>query len=122
MKLNWKWIDGTFNGFYFEAKVYDAPSEDNGLGGGRISKLEICEGPKWNADRLVYRFDRGLDIDKINPEILKGILTHLESPDGKADFIDEPDEIGWIDDSEVCSECGALIESGHYLICSQSES
>jgi hypothetical protein len=44
--------------FTYCAKVYGEPSEDYGMEGGRISKLEIRLG-----DMPVARYDRGWDIE-----------------------------------------------------------
>jgi hypothetical protein len=44
--------------FTYCAKVYGEPSEDYGIEGGKISKLEICLG-----DFPVARYDRGWDIE-----------------------------------------------------------
>ena len=44
--------------FTYCAKVYEEPSEDYGIEGGKISKLEIRLG-----DFPVVRYDRGWDIE-----------------------------------------------------------
>jgi hypothetical protein len=44
--------------FTYSAKVYGHPSEDYGIDGGKISKLEIRFG-----DFPVARYDRGWDIE-----------------------------------------------------------
>lgn len=44
--------------YKYDAKVYDEPSEDYGIDGGRISKLEVkCQGS------VVINYDRGWDIE-----------------------------------------------------------
>ena len=57
------WITGTaeFDGereLRFAAKVYDEPSEDYGINGGKISKLEIRLGKEFLAN-----YERGRDIE-----------------------------------------------------------
>ena len=54
-----KWIEGTEEFDYglelrFMAKVYDEPSEDYGINGGKISKLEIRLG-----NEILANYDRG---------------------------------------------------------------
>lgn len=44
-------------GFYFSAKVFAEPS-DHGLDGGRVSKLDVCSGNKWDRSKEVFSFDR----------------------------------------------------------------
>lgn len=52
------WHSGRLGSYSFEAKVFDEPSEADGICGGRISKLCIR-----NADRQrVLIYDRGWDI------------------------------------------------------------
>ena len=50
----------TGTSYTYHAKVYDEPSAEYGLNGGRISKLTI-----YNDDtgEIEYNYDRGLDID-----------------------------------------------------------
>lgn len=50
--------DGETIRAHFWAKVYDEPSEEYGINGGRISKLEIRFGEK-----KVVHYDRGWDIE-----------------------------------------------------------
>lgn len=56
------WKEGTIRiegqAFTYFAKVYGEPSEDYGIEGGRISKLEIRQG-----NIPVARYDRGWDIE-----------------------------------------------------------
>ena len=44
-------------------KHYDKPSEEYGISGGRISKLML----KQNG-RVVYNYDRGVDVEPQTPE------------------------------------------------------
>ena len=57
------WITGTtdFDGereLRFQAKVFEEPSEDYGINGGKISKLEIRIGKE-----IIANYDRGWDIE-----------------------------------------------------------
>lgn len=47
----------------FWAKQYEEPSEEYGISGGRISKLML----KQNG-RVVYNYDRGVDVEPQTPE------------------------------------------------------
>ena len=51
------WKKGFLCGYYFEAKVYEMPSE-YGVEGGRISKLYIRKDGK-----VACNYDRGWDIE-----------------------------------------------------------
>lgn len=63
------WKQGTTDGHYWQAKVFAEPSQ-YGIGGGRVSKLSIC-----NADKVcVYYYDRGLDFDNAAVGVLSAVL------------------------------------------------
>lgn len=66
--------------FYtYTAKVYDEPSQ-YGINGGRISKLTISRRGDDGFEKVVYNYDRGLDIpaDDVATElILERILGEL---------------------------------------------
>ena len=65
--------------YKYEAKVYGEPSE-YGINGGRISKLDIRRRDDNGLEQVVYRYDRGLDIqaDDVATElILERILGEL---------------------------------------------
>ncbi len=47
----------------FWVKQYEEPSEEYGISGGRISKLML----KQNG-RVVYNYDRGVDVEPQTPE------------------------------------------------------
>lgn len=49
--------NGKYIAVHYTAKVYDEPS-DFGINEGRISKLELRQ-----DGRIVYNYDRGLDLD-----------------------------------------------------------
>ena len=66
------WQEGTLNGYWYQAKVFEVGSQ-YGINGGRISKLAICKGDKWDVTKCVYNYDRGLDFDKCPPEVLQSI-------------------------------------------------
>ena len=63
------WKQGVVNGYFWQAKVY-YESSSFGIEGGRISKLVICSTEYWDHDKVVYNYDRGLDINKISKDIL----------------------------------------------------
>lgn len=60
--------------FTYCAKVYGEPREDNGIDGGRISKLEIRLG-----DFPVARYDRGWDIEPETENVQLALLAILHS-------------------------------------------
>ena len=49
--------------FHYWVKYYEEPSEDDGIDGGRISKLML----KRNGE-ITYNYDRGLDIQPVDEE------------------------------------------------------
>ena len=54
------WTEGSVrvrnSTFHYWVKHYEEPSEDFGIGGGRISKLMLRR-----SGEIVYNYDRGLD-------------------------------------------------------------
>jgi hypothetical protein len=60
--------------FTYSAKVYGEPSEDYGIEGGRISKLEIRLG-----DFPVARYDRGWDIEPETENAQLALLAILHN-------------------------------------------
>lgn len=72
------WHEGVIEGFWWQAKVYDKGSQF-GINGGRVSKLFICEGSVWDADKQVYGYDRGLDFDNCPADVFLKILLHCET-------------------------------------------
>ena len=74
--LNWK--EGLVNNHFFQGKILDLPSK-YGINGGRISKLIICDSPKWNkGKKCVYHYDRGLDFDNTNAKDLQVLLEYFK--------------------------------------------
>ncbi len=67
----------TIDGHWGMAKVYDLPSEF-GINKGRVSKLSIVKGEKWDASKEVYSYERGLDFDNSPKGLLDKILKQLE--------------------------------------------
>lgn len=67
------WHEGTIDGYWWQAKVYDEGSQF-GINGGRVSKLAICEGDRWDHNRVIYHYDRGLDFSKCPPGVLEKVL------------------------------------------------
>ena len=47
----------------FWVKQYEEPSEEYGISGGRISKLMLKQ-----DGRVVYNYDRGVDVEPQTPE------------------------------------------------------
>jgi hypothetical protein len=60
--------------FTYSAKVYGEPSEDYGIEGGKISKLEIRFG-----DFPVARYDRGWDIEPETENAQLALLAILHN-------------------------------------------
>ena len=60
--------------FTYCAKVYGEPSEDYGIEGGRISKLEIRLG-----DFPVARYDRGWDIEPATENAQLAVLAIMNN-------------------------------------------
>ena len=62
-----RWINGTIDGFRFQALVFSEHAEnaDYELGDSRISKLWMC---RLDTKVMVYNFDRGLDFEAATDE------------------------------------------------------
>jgi hypothetical protein len=59
------WVQGTFRGKWFEAKIFATPSTF-GINHGRVSKLCISKTDKWvmlDKKHVMFNYDRGEDID-----------------------------------------------------------
>ena len=70
------WVDWNEKTYYWQAQVFAEPSEF-GIGGGRVSKLQIHE--RANRDSpLIYRWDRGPDIEKAPLELLQKVIKRCE--------------------------------------------
>lgn len=53
------WVDGVLDRHFFQMKVFAESSEEYGIAKGRISKLVVCTGNKWNHATVVAAYDRG---------------------------------------------------------------
>lgn len=73
-QMGGRWIKKTVDGYYFQALVFDEPSEEYGINGGRVSKLTICEGNKWDPSKVVYNYDRGLEFNDLPSGVLEKVL------------------------------------------------
>lgn len=75
------WVGGFANEYRYQAKVYDGDSDDYGINGGRVSKLEIW--PKDGTCReSIVRYDRGWDItpnDGYNTMVYEAVLAAMEN-------------------------------------------
>jgi len=77
------WITAVIAGRWVCAKVYGEPS-CFGVNDGRVSKLSISKDGFRNPglpffEQMAYNYDRGLDFDELEPEILAEILKELEA-------------------------------------------
>jgi hypothetical protein len=57
-KINGNWVIGRVANFAFQAKVFELPSDDYGMNGGRVSKLLL----RNEAGSCVVNYDRGWDV------------------------------------------------------------
>lgn len=80
------WIDGTVDGFRFQAKVFGEGSRF-GINEGRVSKLCIWDDQKRQAGQNIFaasivNYDRGWDIKpnkKADRDILDTVVAYLEN-------------------------------------------
>ena len=63
------------SGHKVHAKVYDEASEDYGINDGRVSKLQIDD----DMGKVVFNYDRGHDVNDIDPDFLESVIAHLET-------------------------------------------
>lgn len=70
------WVSGLCGNYYFEAKLFDEPS-DFGINDGRVSKLTI----QTKANTIIVNYDRGWDIEPVLTEkpIYEAIVELLEN-------------------------------------------
>ena len=69
------WKQGITSGHWWQAKVYDEPSQF-GINGGRVSKLVIARGSRWEGmNHIVNTYDRGPDVDRTPPGLLDAVLA-----------------------------------------------
>lgn len=70
-KLGSGWVKGTYKGYFFHALVF-GQSSVYGISEGRTSKLTVCLGDKWDSERVVFNYDRGMALDhEVGHEIAK---------------------------------------------------
>jgi hypothetical protein len=80
------WVEGTVDGFRFQAKVFDEGSQF-GINEGRVSKLNIWDESKRLACGNIFtasivNYDRGWDIKpkkKTERDILNAVVEYLEN-------------------------------------------
>lgn len=85
-ELTGGWIDGTVDGFRFQAKVFDEGSM-YGIDEGRVSKLCVWNEAQQKTSRNIWRatiinYDRGWDIEPAtaeHKEILRALLAYLSA-------------------------------------------
>lgn len=61
------WQTLIINGYWVQAKVYEVGSHF-GINDGRISKLCICKGERYDSNKIAVNYDRGWDIRPQTPE------------------------------------------------------
>ena len=70
------WREGVFEGRWWQAKVYDHGSMF-GSNNGRVSKLVVCAGSTWNREKIIYNYDRGLDVDQAPEGLVDRLLAQI---------------------------------------------
>lgn len=71
-QVDGNWFNFSFVGKYTgQAKIFESGSVF-GIGGGRISKLQV-----YTGKGLVFNYDRGLDFDELPGGVLSQILDNL---------------------------------------------
>lgn len=84
--LSGNWVEGTIEGFRFQAKVFNEGSE-YGINEGRVSKLMVWDEAKRQANQDIFKasilnYDRGWDIEPGGTHdkgILEAVLDCLEN-------------------------------------------
>ena len=74
-----EWLEGTIDGFYFQAKVYDTGSKFS-INNGRVSKLTVRDGRNYRSLEL-FSYDRGWDKKPTSNQqraLLRALLEYLE--------------------------------------------
>jgi len=71
-KTDGAWVMGTYGEFNFGAKIFDQPSQF-GICEGRVSKLHVTD----QNDKLVYNYDRGVDVDHAIGVELANVLENV---------------------------------------------
>lgn len=85
-RLDGAWVDGSIDGFRFQAKVFNEGSM-YGINEGRVSKLMIWDEAKRQEHQNIFKgcivnYDRGWDIEPTHAdekEILQAALEYLEA-------------------------------------------
>ena len=73
------WKDVIIDGYWAQGKVYDEPSI-HGINNGRVSKLCICAGSKFDHRAEVYAYDRGLGFDRAPDGLVDKVIERLCHP------------------------------------------
>lgn len=84
-KLDYPWLEGTIEGYRFQAAVYNEPSE-YGINEGRISKLMVWDEAQRQQYQNIFRaalmnYDRGWD-NKPKSEhkaMINDLISYLEN-------------------------------------------
>lgn len=64
------WIEGTYKGMWFQAKIFSVGSV-YGINGGRVSKLMVCSSDVWDWQKTIVSYDRGWPTDMTSPAEMK---------------------------------------------------
>ena len=73
------WIEGVMDGRYWQAEVYREGSSF-GIDGGRVSKLTICSTPRWDHQHVIFRYDRGEDVNEVPASFVGKIVALFPEP------------------------------------------
>ncbi len=60
------WHEGVYEGYWWQAKVSHQPSRF-GINSGRIIKLCICKGLRYDHTQVLYNYERNLDVNNCPP-------------------------------------------------------
>lgn len=71
------WHTFEIDGHWCQAKVYYSGS-NFGINGGRVSKLAICDGKNWDSQKIIYNYDRGLDVNNAPTELVNKVVAYCE--------------------------------------------
>jgi hypothetical protein len=81
-----EWVEGTFDSegrtYFFQAKVYGERSEQYGVLKSAVSKLVVCDGSRWDSRTILYDYDRGVIMDSLDDDLLRDIITYIETESG----------------------------------------
>ncbi len=73
--LEGNWVEGTYLGFKYQAKIFVTPSDYGIKGARRISKLWIQD---KEIKETVLNYDRGWDVGYKTRGTFKGLMERLE--------------------------------------------